>query len=174
MDTVKIESDKPTPMTTFQIKTSDQVKIVVNHFVPASSNGRVVLINPATGIKQTFYFNYAEYLSELGYDVITYDFRGIGKSKTGSLRGFKASMVDWVAKDFSAVTQYILNHFSDDKMSPGKAVDVMANRVYKNALVERLHIEVNESAPVGHLRFFKERFKGDLWPIPFHWIDKVI
>lgn len=56
--------------------------------------------------------------------------------------------------------------FSDDKMSPKKAVDELADRAFTNADVERLHIDVKESAPVGHLRFFKEQFKDDLWAIP--------
>jgi len=63
--------------------------------------------------------------------------------------------------------------FSDDKMSPCKAVDVLANRVYTNADIERVHIEADESSPEGHLRFFKERFKEELWHIPIQWIDEL-
>ena len=280
-------------MNRIEILTSDQVTITAHHFQPAVPANRVILINPATGIKQTFYFNYAEYLSECGFDVITFDFRGIGMSKRGSLRGFDASMVDWAAKDCSAVTQYVIDHFngnqrflighsfggnglglspmansydayvtiaapfaywkffaknyqpamlwtfyvvipfftaifgyfpsnvkklgenlpkgvahdwktfithpdsmlevanrsanyyntidkkmlmisfSDDKMSPKKAVDELAERVYTNANVERLHIEADKSAPVGHLRFFKKQFKDDLWAVPIKWINEL-
>lgn len=280
-------------MTTFQIETADRVNIVAHHFVPAKRNDRVVLINPGMGIRQTFYFKYAEYLSDRGYDVITYDFRGIGMSKPESLRGFNASVADWTTKDFTAVTQYILDHFSDsvkilfghsfggnslglspmansydayvniaapygywkyfdrsyqpallwtfyiviplltaifgyfpskvkklgvnlpkrvvldwsvfvkhpdsmlemanrignyydtidkkmlmisfsdDNISPEKAVDVMAEKVYVNAEVERLHIEADESKPLGHLNFFKERYKDELWAVPVKWIDEL-
>ena len=58
----------------------------------------VVIINPATSVKCRYYFRFAQYLFDQGFDVITYDYRGIGESKPKSLRGFKASWVIWGEK----------------------------------------------------------------------------
>lgn len=66
-----------------------------------------------------------------------------------------------------------MTSFSDDKISPQKAVDELVNRVYTNAEVERMHIEVDKLAPVGHLRFFKEQFKDYLWTVPVRWFNEL-
>lgn len=54
-----------------------------------------VLINGATGLKCSYYANYAQYLSSLGLNVLIYDYRGLGKSRPADLRGFKATKRDW-------------------------------------------------------------------------------
>lgn len=54
-----------------------------------------VMINGATGIKCSYYANYAQYLSTLGLNVLIYDYRGIGVSRPDSLIGFKATKRDW-------------------------------------------------------------------------------
>ena len=51
----------------------------------------VVIINAATSVRCSYYARFAEYLFSHGMDVMLFDYRGIGASRTGSLRGFKAS-----------------------------------------------------------------------------------
>lgn len=76
----------------------------------------VVIINPATSVKCRYYFRFAQYLFDQGFDVITYDYRGIGESKPKSLRGFKASWVIWGEKDFEAVLQTAAKRFPNQKI----------------------------------------------------------
>lgn len=90
-------------------------KIIGNHFKSEITRGKVILINPATGIKQRFYYRYAEFLAKEGFDVFTYDYRGIGLFKCEKLNGFNASMTDWASKDFSAMTSYIETNFTNSK-----------------------------------------------------------
>ena len=52
-----------------------------------------VLICPATGITQHFYQAFAEWLTTQGYDVLSFDFRGIGRSLHGPLKQSQASIV---------------------------------------------------------------------------------
>lgn len=40
-----------------------------------------VLIAPAMAVLQKYYWKFAEYVCEKGYNVITFDYLGIGKSK---------------------------------------------------------------------------------------------
>lgn len=98
-------------MKTIDIFTEDNYRIVGNHFKPEKTDNKIVLINCATGIKQSFYFKYANFLCSSGFDVITYDYRGIGSSKHKVLKGFKASMTDWADKDFTALSNYINEKF---------------------------------------------------------------
>ena len=38
----------------------------------------VVIVNPATSVRCRYYFRFAVFLFEHGFDVIAYDYRGIG------------------------------------------------------------------------------------------------
>jgi predicted alpha/beta hydrolase len=78
-------------------------------------------LNPATSVRCHYYFRFAEYLHGQGYDVIAYDYRGIGGSRPASLRGFRASWTDWGARDFQAVLGYAAQAFS------GQPIDVVAH-----------------------------------------------
>lgn len=63
----------------------------------------VVVINPATAVRADYYHRYARFLAENGFVVLTYDYRGIGASRRGSLRKWKSiSNADWGGLDFEA------------------------------------------------------------------------
>lgn len=93
------------------LNTSDQIPLSVKLFEPESSNGKLMLINSATGVKQQIYFSFAKYLAENGFTVITYDYRGIGKSKPKTMRGFNASMRVWGIVDFKTLTNFIQKEY---------------------------------------------------------------
>ncbi|WWL43954.1 alpha/beta fold hydrolase [Pseudomonas parakoreensis] len=63
----------------------------------------VVIINAATSVRCRHYSRFADYLFANGFDVITYDYRGIGESRPATLRGLEASWTDWGALDFEAM-----------------------------------------------------------------------
>lgn len=81
----------------------------------------VVIINAATSVRCRHYSRFADYLFANGFDVITYDYRGIGESRCGSLRGFKASWSDWGSLDFEAILQRAQREF------PGQPIDVVGH-----------------------------------------------
>ena len=62
-----------------------------------------VIVNPATGVLAAYYARYAAFLAGGGFDVLTYDYRGIGRSRPKSLRGCGYRWRDWGEKDFDAV-----------------------------------------------------------------------
>lgn len=66
----------------------------------------VVIVNPATSVRCRYYFRFAAFLHANGFDVISYDYRGIGESRPASLRGFQGSWLDWGYLDFDAVLRY--------------------------------------------------------------------
>ncbi|NWE38068.1 alpha/beta fold hydrolase [Pseudomonas yamanorum] len=81
----------------------------------------VVIINAATSVRCRHYSRFADYLFANGFDVITYDYRGIGESRSGSLKGFKASWSDWGVLDFEAILQRAQREFA------GQPIDVVGH-----------------------------------------------
>ena len=67
-----------------------------------------VLIGSATGVPQGFYRRLAQFLAARGCGVLTLDYRGVGASKAGSLRGFRATFVDWARLDLTAGLEWCL------------------------------------------------------------------
>lgn len=83
----------------------------------------VVIINPATSVRCRYYFPFAAFLFEHGFDVIAYDYRGIGESRPPTLRGFDASWIDWGRLDFDAVLRHAERSF------PGQPIHVVAHSI---------------------------------------------
>ena len=75
-----------------------------------------IVIAPGMAIPQSFYVAFARHLAAQGYAVWTFDYRGTGESLVGSMRGVKASLTDWYARDYDAM----INVAAD--ANPGKPV----------------------------------------------------
>lgn len=59
----------------------------------------------ATGVTQRFYWRFAEYASSRGFTTLTFDYRGIGRSRPTSLKGFDGSFLDWGQLDLAAAVE---------------------------------------------------------------------
>lgn len=77
----------------------------------------VVIINAATSVRCRHYSRFADYLFTNGFDVITYDYRGIGESRPASLKGLEASWSDWGALDFEAMLQRAQREFAQQPIN---------------------------------------------------------
>jgi predicted alpha/beta hydrolase len=101
---------------------------IIKGFVWRRSEGEpaerpVVIVNPANSALCRYYFRFASYLFDHGFDVIAFDYRGIGESRPVTWRGFDASWTDWGARDFEAVLRYAAAHF------PGQPIYVVAHSI---------------------------------------------
>lgn len=63
--------------------------------------GRVIVAG-ATGVPQGFYRRFALFASEQGFETLTFDYRGIGKSKPRTLKGFEMNLLGWGKRDLAA------------------------------------------------------------------------
>lgn len=72
-----------------------------------------VLVHGATATPASYYRRFGEHLATEGLRVVTYDYRGIGGSRSGSLRGFRATMTDWALHDASAAHALVARRFPD-------------------------------------------------------------
>ncbi len=67
-----------------------------------------VLISPATGVRQQFYWRFADWLASQGHPTLVFDYRGIGLSLQGRLADSRARLVDWGLLDQVAALQWLL------------------------------------------------------------------
>ena len=72
-----------------------------------------VIIAPAMGVAQEYYADFANWLAMNGYAAITFDYRGMGHSRRGSLRGFKADIFDWARLDCNAAADALTQRFPE-------------------------------------------------------------
>jgi len=99
----------------FRIHASDGYILSVTGFVPKKSNGIVVLINSATGVRQEYYHDFANYLSERGFRVFTYDYRGIGHSRPVNIKDSKATMHEWGTLDYHSVLKHLFLTYTESQ-----------------------------------------------------------
>ncbi|WP_350432050.1 alpha/beta fold hydrolase [Shewanella sp. H8] len=97
------------------ITCSDGESLAATVYVPTTALKGAVMIAPATGIKRQFYANFATYLADNGYGVITFDNRGIGESLIGPVAQSTASLQCWGEKDMPAVLECLQETFVQTK-----------------------------------------------------------
>lgn len=135
------------------LQTSDGYPIVIHLFEPEQSNGKLLLINSATGVKQQVYFSFAKFLAEHGFTAITYDYRGVGLSKPKKMKGFESSMRIWGTQDYKAVTDFIQENFSTcTKFCLGHSVGALILGMNEDsAIFEKFVFVGTQDAFIGHL-----------------------
>jgi len=94
-------------MNAIKIDTPLQYPIAVTEFKSTAPNDNCVIIASATGVKRNYYYNFTTYLSQNHYSVFTFDYGGIGDSKSAPLSKFKTTASDWAKNDFETVVQYV-------------------------------------------------------------------
>ena len=96
------------------ITTEDGRNLLAHYYLPPAQNQvrAWVIINSAAGVRQTFYADFARYLVQNNYAVLTWDARGIGGSARKPVQNDGARMRDWGRLDLQAVLRYCAEHFS--------------------------------------------------------------
>jgi len=104
-----------------EIETSDHVRLGATLFRPSHAPERAVAIQAATGVKQTYYASFASYLAARGFSVLIYDYRGIGRSRPSTLKGYDATMRDWAERDVPAALEAL------ERAAPGARLMVVGH-----------------------------------------------
>ncbi|PTX04060.1 alpha/beta fold hydrolase [Pararhodobacter aggregans] len=79
--------------------------------------GPVVVIHAATAVRAGYYARFAAWLAGQGATVLTFDYRGIGESRSIPLRHLPAGWVDWGVLDAEAVQAYAAGRWPDRPLS---------------------------------------------------------
>ena len=93
------------------IVTNDGTRIWINAHVPEKENSKVLVIAPGVGLTHEYYYLFACFFRQQGYTVISFDYRGVGKSAPQNLRGYEANMHQWAVQDINAVLLYVKQHY---------------------------------------------------------------
>jgi predicted alpha/beta hydrolase len=101
-----------------RLKTADGVEIggVFYEARRPRSYPRAAILHCGGGIPAARYRRFADFLSEFGIPVLTYDYRGIGSSRPAQLRGFAAGLEDWVEYDSAAAIAWLRELFPGDEI----------------------------------------------------------
>ncbi len=147
-----------------KIIASDGFKVSASRFNPQFSNGQVVLINSATGVKQKYYAEFALFLTESGYTVYTYDYRGIGASRPKSLKRCDASMKDWGTLDYHALLQNVFQSHS------GYKVVVIGHSIGGQIIaLSPLTQKVNSIVMIGAQTVYWKNYPGFKMKVKLYW-----
>lgn len=130
-----------------------------------TANGRragQIIISSATGIRKEFYINFSRYLVQNGYDVLLYDYRGIGGSAPENLRSSKAYMHEWGTKDMNAVLDFMVNDMGfTDIIWIGHSVGAQLIGFLENR--EHIRKVIAISAAFGYWGYFPFPVKWIIW-----------
>lgn len=75
----------------------------------------VSLINAGAGIASSYYDRFGAFLADRNIPTLVYDYRGIGRSKPKTLRGFDASVEEWGCKDCDAALEWLCEAYPSSK-----------------------------------------------------------
>ena len=70
-------------------------------------------------------------------------------------------------------TPMLLISIDDDLFAPKKAVDILGDRVYRNAITTRIHLKPSDYdlKTIGHFDFFRKKNQDILWSIIDEWFQ---
>lgn len=92
--------------TRFELCAGDGYRLAARVYRAGVGMRGVALIIAGIGVAQAFYETVATWLASHGWEVVTFDFRGIGESAPGSLRGFEADILTWARQDCAAALAF--------------------------------------------------------------------
>jgi predicted alpha/beta hydrolase len=149
--------ERATAMRTLEIPAADGFPLAATLFEPRAAQGRtarVAVVSSAMGVPRAYYARFARFLAASGWRVVTYDYRGIGDSRSGPLPRLRARLRDWGEKDLAGVIAWVGRELGDAEPAVighsvgGQLVGLAEN----NARISRLLLVGAQS---GHWR---------LWP----------
>ena len=87
------------------LEAADGMRIAGRVYDASGTAQGSVVIGGAMGVRQEFYAPFAQWLSQQGWRVTTFDYRGSGESAPAELRGYQADLFDWT-RDYEAAIDH--------------------------------------------------------------------
>lgn len=145
------------------VHTADDWPISAHLFEPKGKVLGGIIINSATAVPQGYYAAFAQYLSEQGFMVITYDYRGVGGSRAEEHpQQYKLSISAWGEKDLPAVLDWASNHYPDlNWHCIGHSVGgQLIGLAHNSHLLKSAWCVASQS---GYWRYWQGRYKVKMW-----------
>lgn len=123
---------------------------------------QVLIIAPATGVKQGFYKKFASYLAQHQITVITFDYFGIGKSLKQPIKTITQNAASWGQNDLEAVISYSKTTFANLPLALlGHSIGGQLIGLAPSSMVVEKIILV--AAQSGYWRFWKGLGRIKMW-----------
>ena len=115
---------------------TDGYPLAATCFEPAGHTAQprtLVVVMAATGVTRRHYRRFASYLAERGIVAVTFDYRGIGDSRRGSIATTRMIMSDWGTKDAAGVIAWARRAYAPARVvvvghsAGGQLVGIAAN-----------------------------------------------
>ncbi len=128
----------------------------------ASQKNAILIIASATGVKQSFYKKFSEFISDNGISVITFDYSGIGLSLKLPINQLQNNASDWGKIDLDAVIKYIRKQYPHSKVTLlGHSIGGQLIGLAKSSSeVQKLILVAAQS---GYWKFWKGVEKLKMW-----------
>lgn len=167
MSTAHAQSDIQFEKHVVQFCANDGYQLTGTTYCPLQPAKARIIVCCATGVPQPFYRRFAEYATTFGFDVLCFDYRGVGQSAPASLKGFEMSYLDWGALDLSGAIHYFYDSarplFIVGHSYGGQALGLSTN----HDKVTAMYCFGTGAGWAGYMPF-KEKFKVSvLWNIVF-------
>jgi predicted alpha/beta hydrolase len=158
------------------VNTADNFKLSVSQFIPSNEMKGVILIASATAVKRQHYYHFSKFLSQHGYVVLCFDYRGIGGSLHDNLKSLQANIRDWGEQDLNAMINWAKSTYNDHPLHfIGHSIggQLLALSKDNNKLTSVLHCSVQS----GYWKLWQgfERYKlFFLWHILVPTLTKTL
>jgi predicted alpha/beta hydrolase len=103
-----VAADLKTERLTLKSKCGKRLSAYV--YLPDAATFPVVMIAGATGVPQRYYRHVAAFFQGQGIAAVTFDYEGIGESRTEPIRQCGASFLSWAESDAAVVLEYCLSN----------------------------------------------------------------
>jgi predicted alpha/beta hydrolase len=90
---------------TLTLTAADGFQLCGTKFEATGKRRGTIIVASATAVPQGFYRRFAEHARQRGFTVLTFDYRGSGRSRPGDLRGFRMDFRDWGRLDLAAAVE---------------------------------------------------------------------
>lgn len=94
----------------FDINTPLGYQVSITKFTSVEDKN-VAIILSATGVLQSYYYKFSQFLQSNNFTVFTFDYGGIGKSKKTPLTKFDTTVSNWATNDIETVFKYVKKQY---------------------------------------------------------------
>lgn len=100
----------------FELHAADGYAIATTEYSCTGEKRGLIVLGAAMGVPQDYYAPFATWLASHGWTVLTFDYRGMGKSRRGSLRGFATDLNIWAEQDCAALAAHAIAEAGGGKL----------------------------------------------------------
>jgi len=90
---------------TLTLTAADGFQLGATRYEAVENRHGSIVVAGATAVPQGFYRRFADHAAKRGFTVLTFDYRGAGRSRPADLRGFRMDFRDWGRLDLAAAVE---------------------------------------------------------------------